>query len=74
MLTAIRARIIVVALVVAMMTCTACKTVAAHRRGKLAHPTMSSEHTTSPARDHVQAVHEGALGGGMDVASGCGCN
>ena len=51
-----------------------CAVVAPYRRGRLAHPTMAPDHGASPARDHVHAVHEGAVGGGMEVSSGCGCN
>jgi hypothetical protein len=52
----------------------ACANVAAYERGKLAHPTMSPADATSVARDHVYAIQEGAVGGTMGAASGCGCN
>lgn len=52
----------------------ACANVAAYERGKLAHPTMSPSDATSAAREHVYAIQEGAMGGGLGVASGCGCN
>lgn len=56
------------------LACASCSRVAPYRRGRLAHPTMSPDHAASPARDHVHAVHEGAIGGGVEVSSGCGCN
>lgn len=52
----------------------ACANVAAYERGKLAHPTMAPGDGTSVAREHVYAVQEGAMGGTMGAASGCGCN
>jgi len=51
-----------------------CSSVAAYERGKLAHPTMSPTHAGSPAREHIYAVQEGAMGGADQAASGCGCN
>jgi hypothetical protein len=51
-----------------------CGNVASYERGKLAHPTMSPAHAGSPAREHVYAVQEGAMGGNGQAASGCGCN
>ncbi|HEX4336579.1 MAG TPA: DUF4266 domain-containing protein [Polyangiaceae bacterium] len=51
-----------------------CTTVAAYERGRLAHPTMSPSDASSVAREHVYAIQEGAMGGTLGVASGCGCN
>lgn len=51
-----------------------CAPVAAYERGRLAHPTMKPGDGTSVAEAHVYAIHEGALGGTVGVASGCGCN
>jgi len=51
-----------------------CAHVEAYQRGRLAHPTMNPENGTSPALEHVRAVHEGAIGGGVGPAAGCGCN
>jgi hypothetical protein len=51
-----------------------CANVAAYERGKLAHPTMVPSDAASVARDHVYAVQEGAMGGSLGAASGCGCN
>jgi hypothetical protein len=51
-----------------------CAHVEAYQRGRLAHPTMNPESGTSPALEHVRAVHEGAIGGGAGPAAGCGCN
>jgi hypothetical protein len=52
----------------------ACANVAAYERGKLAHPTMVPSDAASAAREHVYAIQEGAMGGSLGVASGCGCN
>ena len=57
-----------------LSTMTACGKVAAYERGKLAHPTMAPGDGASTGQDHVYAIHEGALGGTIGVASGCGCN
>ncbi len=51
-----------------------CANVAAYERGKLAHPTMAPSDAISPAREHVYAIQEGAMGGTVGAASGCGCN
>jgi hypothetical protein len=51
-----------------------CGSVAAYERGKLAHPTMSPSDASSVAREHVYSIQEGAMGGSVGVASGCGCN
>jgi hypothetical protein len=51
-----------------------CTTVAAYERGRLAHPTMVPSDGSSAAREHVYAIQEGAMGGSLGVASGCGCN
>jgi hypothetical protein len=64
-----RALILIVVLAVA-----ACADVPAYQRGRLAHPTMAPAHAASPARAHLQAIHEGAAGGTLDATSGCGCN
>jgi hypothetical protein len=51
----------------------ACVHVHPWERGKLAHSTLVGE-VSGPAEEHVNAVHEGATGGGVAAASGCGCN
>ena len=51
-----------------------CASVPSYERGRLAHPSMQPEYAQSPAREHLRAVQEGALGGTLGVASGCGCN
>lgn len=51
-----------------------CAHVAAYERGKLAHPTMAPGDADSAAREHVYAIQEGAMGGSVGAASGCGCN
>jgi hypothetical protein len=60
-------------LVTATLATTGCTHVRAWERGKLAHPTMASDFA-NPAEEHLHAVHEGAIGGGAGVESGCGCN
>lgn len=50
-----------------------CADVAPWQRAKLAHPSMA-EPAESPGRAHLLAVQEGATGGSVTVASGCGCN
>jgi hypothetical protein len=60
-------------LLLAVFVTSACAHVAPYERGKLAHPTMTSE-LEGPAAAHALAVHEGATGGGSLSESGCGCN
>lgn len=62
-----------VGLVLASTQC-GCAHVAAYERGKLAHPTMAPGDADSAAREHVYAIQEGAMGGSVGAASGCGCN
>lgn len=50
-----------------------CTHVAPYERAKLAHPSMTADFG-GPAAGHVQAVQEGAAGGGSITESGCGCN
>lgn len=58
----------------AALACAAgCSHVAPYDRGRLAHPSMTEE-LGSVASAHVQAVQEGASGGGSVAESGCGCN
>jgi hypothetical protein len=64
----------VLSLIVLAMASTACEHVAPYERGKLAHPMMTADDLAGPAAAHVQAVHEGATGGGSLSESGCGCN
>jgi hypothetical protein len=52
----------------------ACSSVAAYQRGNLAHFTMKPGDASSVGRAHVYAIQEGALGGEVGAASGCGCN
>jgi hypothetical protein len=51
-----------------------CARVAAHQRGRLAHPTMVSGVMSSKAGGHVYAIGEGAMGGQVGASAGCGCN
>ncbi|HVW24660.1 MAG TPA: DUF4266 domain-containing protein [Polyangiaceae bacterium] len=67
-----RSRFFWAALIV--MACAACAEVPSYARGRLAHPTMSTGFAESAARDHREAVQEGATGGSLGPASGCGCN
>lgn len=52
----------------------ACSSVAAYQRGNLAHFTMKPSDASSVGRAHVYAIQEGATGGEVGAASGCGCN
>ena len=62
------------ACLLAALACAAgCSHVAPYDRGRLAHPSMTEE-LGSVASAHVQAVQEGASGGGSVAESGCGCN
>jgi hypothetical protein len=61
------------ALVVAS-TISGCRHVSPWERGRLAHPTMTTTGYAGPAEEHVYAVQEGAVGGGVTTESGCGCN
>jgi hypothetical protein len=60
-------------LLAALAFAAGCTHVAAYDRGRLAHPSMTDE-LGSVASAHVQAVQEGASGGGSVAESGCGCN
>lgn len=51
-----------------------CEAVPAVSRGKLAHPTMTSEEIAIGLDGHVRAVSEGATGGLAGGGGGCGCN
>lgn len=60
--------------VAAAASSSGCARVRPWERGKLAHPTMTGPGVPGPAEAHVYAVHEGAVGGGAGIESGCGCN
>lgn len=51
-----------------------CAHVPPYERGRLIHPTMRLEDMPAPAEAHVNAVHEGAIGGTTGASSKCGCN
>ena len=51
-----------------------CAHVPVYARERLAHPTMRLDEMATPAEAHVNAVHEGAMGGTVAASSGCGCN
>ena len=51
-----------------------CTHVRPWERGKLAHPTMAGPNLPGVAEEHVYSVQEGAMGGGANAESGCGCN
>lgn len=57
-----------------LCTLCACTRVAPYERGRLAHPSMSANRLSGPGESHMQAVHEGAIGGAVGAESGCGCN
>jgi hypothetical protein len=56
------------------LACLSCRHVRPWERTRLAHPSMSTAGAPGPAEEHVYSVHEGAVGGGASVESGCGCN
>jgi hypothetical protein len=58
----------------AALSVAGCTRVAAHQRGRLAHPSMAQPSSAGPGEQHVRAVQEGAVGGDLDATSGCGCN
>ena len=51
-----------------------CTRVLPYQRARLAHPSMSTSDLSRPAEQHVRTVQEGAVGGGVSVGGGCGCN
>jgi hypothetical protein len=57
-----------------LLGCSACAHVAPYQRESLAHRTMVETQYTGAAEAHVRAVQEGAIGGRLEAASGCGCN
>lgn len=61
-----------VALLVALLA--GCTHVAPYQRGRLAHPTMTTNDLAGPSESHMHTVQEGAAGGGTAAESGCGCN
>jgi hypothetical protein len=63
-----------VVLIFALCAASGCSSVPAYQRGQLAAPSMQPGYARSPAREHVHAVHEGAMGGNLEASSGCGCN
>jgi hypothetical protein len=58
----------------AALAAAGCTHVAAYERELLAHPSMTSTDLTRPSEEHVRAVQEGAIGGGIGAGGGCGCN
>ena len=67
-------RLLILALATLSLATAACTHVAPYERTKLANPEMSASDLDGPAASHVNAVHEGATGGGALGESGCGCN
>ncbi len=67
-------KVIAVVLFAALSALGACTPVPPYARGRLAHPTMSANRLTGAGEGHMQAVHEGAIGGAIGAESGCGCN
>ena len=61
-------------LAIALASLSACARVAPYERGALAHPTMTMSDMGGVGEEHVRAVHEGAMGGGLSAGGGCGCN
>src|SRR5215208_4868067 len=69
-----RIRLSIVAVCLFGLGTGACSSVAAYQRGNLAHFTMKPSDASSVGRAHVYAIQEGAFGGEVGAASGCGCN
>jgi len=65
---------VLVLVAVGLTVSTGCATVQPYERGKLAHPTMVAADLAGPGAAHLQAVTEGAIGGGAGLGSSCGCN
>ena len=61
-------------LVLLLLAASGCASVAPYERGMLAHPTMEPSDAESVGAEHMYAIHEGAMGGKVGAASGCGCN
>jgi len=68
-----RAAVLILA-AIAALGASGCGSVAAYQRGKLAHFTMRPNDASSVAQAHIYAIQEGAMGGSVGSASGCGCN
>lgn len=64
----------IVAVVLVALTSGCLGPVPAHRRGNLAHPTMTAEEISFGLDGHIRAVSEGATGGLAGGGGGCGCN
>jgi hypothetical protein len=56
------------------LTAAGCTHVAPYERELLAHPSMTNSDLARPSEEHVRAVQEGAIGGGIGAGGGCGCN
>jgi Domain of unknown function (DUF4266) len=67
------ARSIALACVLALAA-NACVKVQSYERGKLAHPTMTTDDIALGIDGHVRGVSEGAAGGLSAGGGGCGCN
>jgi hypothetical protein len=66
-------RSVLLALTLALVS-NACVKVQSYERGKLAHPTMSTDDVAMGIDGHVRGVSEGAAGGLSAGGGGCGCN
>lgn len=64
----------VVAALLLGASASACTPIKPYERGLLAHPSMSGNRLSGPGVSHMQAVHEGAMGGAIGAEGGCGCN
>ncbi len=69
-----RASIVFATALALSLSSAACARVAPYERGALAHPTMTMSDMGGVGEEHVRAVHEGAIGGGLSAGGGCGCN
>lgn len=57
-----------------MLGCSACQHVAPYQRERLAARSMQESQYAGAAEMHVRSVQEGATGGELQAATGCGCN
>jgi len=67
-------RWLIVSISLIALSSSACSSVAAYQRGRLAHFSMQANDANSVGRDHLYAIQEGAIGGEVRTAGGCGCN
>jgi hypothetical protein len=62
------------AALLAALVAQGCAHVPPYERELLAHSSMPTSDLARPSEEHVRAVQEGAIGGGVGAGGGCGCN